>query len=118
MYNQSMKSNNIGERIRKQRQSIGMSIKTLSAILNVDRSTIYRYEDGRVNDFSYKILLPLSIALKTSPGYLLGLEDPEYKYKDTGKDIEELFNQLNDENALKVKMYIIDLIELQKSKSQ
>lgn len=52
-----------------------MSVEELADILNKNKATIYRYENGDIGKVPYDILKPLSEALDVSVGYLLGSED-------------------------------------------
>ena len=65
----------ISKRIKDRRQELGMSVEELADILNKNKATIYRYENGDIGKVPYDILEPLSGALDVSIGYLLGSED-------------------------------------------
>nr|DAW59988.1 MAG TPA: Repressor protein CI [Caudoviricetes sp.] len=65
----------ISKRIKNRRQELGMSVEELADILNKNKATIYRYENGDIGKVPYNILEPLSEALDVSIGYLLGSED-------------------------------------------
>ena len=70
----------IGDRIRKKRKELGMSADDLAVRLGKDRSTIYRYEKGDIESFPVDILDPIAVALRTTPGYLMGwISDEEAK---------------------------------------
>nr|DAX59855.1 MAG TPA: helix-turn-helix domain protein [Caudoviricetes sp.] len=64
----------IGERIREKRQNLGYTLEKLANEIGVTPSTILKYENGGINIPSDKIE-KLSIALKTTPAYLMGWED-------------------------------------------
>ncbi|PHI04334.1 helix-turn-helix domain-containing protein [Fusobacterium polymorphum] len=61
----------IGERIREERQKIGYTLEKLANEIGVTPSTILKYENGSINIPSDKIE-KLSVALKTTPAYLMG----------------------------------------------
>ena len=65
----------ISKRIKNRRQELGMSVEELADMLNKNKATIYRYENGDIGKVPYDILEPLSEALDVSIGYLLGSED-------------------------------------------
>lgn len=65
----------ISKRIKNRRKELGMSVEELADILNKNKATIYRYENGDIGKVPYDILEPLSEALDVSIGYLLGSED-------------------------------------------
>ena len=64
----------IGERIREKRQNLGYTLEKLANEIGVTPSTVLKYENGGINIPSDKIE-KLSIALKTTPAYLMGWED-------------------------------------------
>ena len=61
----------IGKQIRKRRKELKMSVDELSAKIGKDRSTIYRYENGDIENFPLVLLFPLADALQTTPQELL-----------------------------------------------
>ncbi|WP_127588911.1 LexA family protein [Paenibacillus koleovorans] len=65
----------VGDRIKKQRKLLGMSVDTLAEKLNKNRATVYRYESDDIDNMPISILEPLAKALKVSPGYLMGWVD-------------------------------------------
>ena len=65
----------IGERIKLRRKELGMSADKLGAILGKDRSTIFRYEKGDIENLPLDILQPIAKALMTTPQYLMGWGD-------------------------------------------
>ena len=54
-----------------------MSADELAKKLKKDRSTIYRYEKGDIENLPLDILEPIAQALETTPAYLMGWENPE-----------------------------------------
>lgn len=62
----------IGQRIKFLRTKRGMSIDELAIRLGKNRTTIYRYENGDIENLPLDILNPLADALNTTPGYLMG----------------------------------------------
>lgn len=99
--------NVVGERIRELRKKQKMSVDDLAKKINKSRATIYRYENGEIENAPYTILVPLAKALNTTPTYLLGMEE-EYennndlclnelnecikKYSFTDEELEDLLN--------------------------
>jgi transcriptional regulator with XRE-family HTH domain len=65
----------IGERIKQRRKELGMSADKLGEILGKDRSTIFRYEKGDIENLPLDILQPIAKALMTTPQYLMGWSD-------------------------------------------
>lgn len=65
---------NIGQRIKERRKALKMSADELGAKLGKDRSTVYRYENGDIENLPIDILEPIAAALETTPQYLMGWE--------------------------------------------
>lgn len=91
---------NTGDIIKQRRKDLGMSVSELARRIGKDRATIYRYEDGSIENMPMNILEPLAKALETTPADLLGWK-----------------NNLTDDNAeLSVRMLqradIIDIVKI------
>ena len=67
----------IGERIKRRRIELGLSVDELAKKLGKNRATIYRYESGSIKDLPMTILDPLANALMTSPADLMGYMDQD-----------------------------------------
>lgn len=65
----------IGQRIRSMRTQQGLSIDDLAYRLGKNRTTIYRYENGDIENLPLGILDSLANALNTTPAYLMGWEN-------------------------------------------
>lgn len=76
----------IGDRIKNRRKYLRMSAEELGKRLGKDRSTIYRYEKGDIENLPLDILEPIAEALETTPQYLMGWEEVRKK-NDTLSDI-------------------------------
>lgn len=114
---------NIGQRIKQRRKALGMTADELGARLGKDRSTIYRYEKGDIENLPLDILEPIAAALQTTPQYLMGWEQVQQK-NSTLADItvrmrtdSEFFslmegiNQLNPEQLASVKQIVSVLLK-------
>lgn len=64
----------IGNRIKILRSRLGMSIDELAEKLGKNRTTVYRYENGDIENLPLGTLDPLATALGTTPAYLMGWE--------------------------------------------
>lgn len=64
----------IGQRIKERRKALKMSAEELGKRLGKDRSTIYRYEKGDIENLPLDILEPIAKALNTTPQFLMGWE--------------------------------------------
>ncbi len=65
----------IGDRIKNRRKYLKMSADELGKRLGKDRSTIYRYEKGDIENLPLDILDPIAKALGTTPQYLMGWDN-------------------------------------------
>ena len=65
---------NVGEIIKKRRKELGLSAEEVANELNVDRSTVYRYESQDIEKLPTTILEKLAVVLNVSPAILMGWE--------------------------------------------
>lgn len=63
-----------------------MSAEELAKRIGKDRSTVFRYEKGDIENLPLDILEPIAKALGTTPQYLMGWEEVQKK-NDTLTDI-------------------------------
>ena len=82
----------IGQRIKQRRKELKMSAEELGKRLGKDRSTIYRYEKGDIENLPLDILEPIATALQTTPQYLMGWQKVQKK-NDTLSDIVLKLNE-------------------------
>lgn len=66
----------IGERIKQRRLELGYTADALAKLLNKNIATIYRYENGDIENMPIDVLEPLAKALNTTPAYLMGWQEP------------------------------------------
>jgi len=64
----------VGERIKARRKELGFSVDDLAAKLGKNRATVYRYENGEIENLPTTVLEPLAKALLTTPADLMGWE--------------------------------------------
>ncbi len=62
----------VGQRIKACRKKKGLSVDELAEKLNKNRATVYRYQNGEIENFPITVLEPIAKALDTSPAYLMG----------------------------------------------
>ena len=65
----------VGKRIKQRRKDLGISADKLASLIGKDRSTIFRYEKGDIENLPLDILEPIAEALKTTPQFLMGWEE-------------------------------------------
>ncbi len=66
---------NIGERIKKRREENGLSLQDVADQLDVNRSSVMRWENGETSRIKLPIVEKLAQILQTSPGYLMGYKN-------------------------------------------
>ena len=62
----------VGQRIRRRRLALGVSVDDLARALGKNRTTIYRYENSLIENLPSAVLEPLAKALDTTPEALMG----------------------------------------------
>ncbi len=66
---------NIGQRIKKRRKQLGISVDDMTTRLNKNRSTLFRYESGEIENLPLDIVKPIADILQTTPEWLMGWEE-------------------------------------------
>lgn len=69
-----IKEDTVGQRIKAQRQRLGLTQENLASMLRLPKTTISTYENDKV-DIKSSALVGIARALKTTPNYLLGYGD-------------------------------------------
>lgn len=88
---------NTGDRIKQRRLELGLTADDLADRINKSRATIYRYENGDIENIPTTILEPLAKALDTTPADLMGWTD-ETQDK-SNNTLDEIINMLPDKLA-------------------
>lgn len=84
---------NIGNRIKSRREELGLTLTQLADQVEVNRTTIMRYEKGDTDKFPVSLLTPFAKALRCSEEYLLGWTDePSPAIHCTNSALRELLN--------------------------
>ena len=119
----------IGQRIRMSRLQQGLSIDDLATRLGKNKTTIYRYENGDIENLPLGILDSLADALNTTPAYLMGWTDncvKESSVSNSAMSPEILYlskwfsehglNELTEDECDKVLEYAKFLISIRETK--
>ena len=93
----------VGKRIRERRKELNLSVDELAKKLNKNRTTVYRYEKGEIENLPMDILGPLAKALNTTPAYLMGWDDKPISAFDTIKDYYRL--SIDNEDNIRVERF-------------
>ena len=68
----------VGARIKQRREALGFTVDYVASVLEKNRATIYRYENGGIDDIPISAVNKLADLLSTTPAYLMGwTDDPE-----------------------------------------
>lgn len=84
----------IAKRIKERRMSLGFSYQTLADRTGLSKSTLQRYETGGIKNVPLDKLQTLADGLNTTPNYLMGWEEDQYK-PDGIHSRGELYNVIN-----------------------
>lgn len=83
----------IGNRIRKQRESFGLSQTELAEKVKISKQTLYKYENNIITNIPSDKIEEIAKYLCVSPAYLMGWEDA-FPIK-SQPEIIEYYNMLN-----------------------
>lgn len=103
----------IGERIKKRREELGMSQTELAEKVGyTSRSSVAKLETN-ANGMTQSKIVIFAKALKTTPSYLMGWDDnhTEETGKATESTVLQKYNRLNFVGQCKVDAYIDGLLE-------
>lgn len=92
----------VGKRIRGRRKELNISVDELAKRLNKNRTTVYRYEKGDIENLPIDVLDPLAQALDTTPAHLMGWDIKPNK--DTAT-VGELLKMMRTQRNMTVKEY-------------
>lgn len=102
-----MDVSSIGKRIREQRKANGLTLEDLAKAVGVSRQTIFRYENGTIENIPIIQLFSISKKLNVSTSFLLGLEN-EKEY--------EMFLDLKHKRGFLELLFILQGMDSQKVK--
>ena len=128
---------NTGDRIKKRRIELGLTADELAEKIGKSRATIYRYENGDIENMPTSILEPLAKVLKTTPADLMGWEEIDARFSGREasdktyskiaqnieqhhgiiKEIVNVCEQLSNENRRKTLQYSKGLLSIQQMDS-
>lgn len=102
----------VGKRIKERRIELNMSVDELAKRLDKNRTTVYRYEKGDIENLPMDILGPLAKALNTTPAYLMGWDSKPNSMIDTITD----YYRLSTEDLSKGKVECEDNVRIKRFK--
>lgn len=92
----------VGEKIKKRRKELNLSVDDVAKRLNKNRATIYRYENNDIENMPITVLNRLSKILEISPMVIMGWEEVS---------VQEKYNQLTDEQKKNIDLLLDDYIK-------
>lgn len=86
----------IGDRIKQRRIELGFDADELAKRIGKSRATVYRYENGDIENMPTTVLEPIAKALNTTPAYLMGWsESEELAVRNITKELTKISNRTN-----------------------
>lgn len=92
----------VGEKIKKRRKELNLSVDEVAKRLNKNRATIYRYENNDIENMPITVLNGLSKILEISPMVLMGWKE---------SSVQKKYNQLTDEQKNNIDLLLDDYIK-------
>lgn len=118
----------LGEKIKKRREELGLSVDDVAKKLGKHRSTIYRYESEEISKFPTEALEPLAVVLQTTPGDLMRWGDTPANPQDTPaadtppqdvtEELDRQFTELWESLDERGKMALAGILEIAARKSR
>lgn len=68
---------NKGDRIKKLRNELGLTLENVADKVGTSRQTIQRYESGEISNIPSDKIEAMAVVLKTSPAYIMGWEQED-----------------------------------------
>ncbi len=87
-------------RIRECREACGMTVDDLAKILGKNRATVYRYDNGQIENIPIQVVSILAATFDVDPMYLIGLSDEKGSF-----NREQPVTQLDDEHKELIDRY-------------
>lgn len=105
---------NLSERIKERREELGLSYSDISKVTGLSRSTLLRYENGRIKNIPADKIELLANVLKMNPVQMMGWD--MNLITDGISENEKLlisnFRELNTKGKTKVIEYINDMMKI------
>lgn len=80
----------VGDRIKQRRIQLGIDADELAHRIGKSRATVYRYENGDIENMPTTILEPLAKILNTTPAYLMGWDEEDPNIQNRDADLEAI----------------------------
>lgn len=86
----------IGERIKHARDLRGATLEDIAKKVGVTKSTIQRYENGKINTIKIPVVESIAVSLDVNPAWIVGKSDIMELPLQKQPQILQYYNQLND----------------------
>lgn len=89
----------LGEKIKKRRIELGLSVDEVAEKIGKNRATVYRYENSDISDIPTGVLEALAKALSTTPARLMGYNDDgltDRDRRDIAEEVQRFIARLGD----------------------
>lgn len=96
----------IGRRIRRRRMELEITVDEMARRLGKNRATVYRYENGDIEDFSTSVLADIAEILHTTPADLMGYTNEPATPSDQGQALIAAYRSLNNEGKQALNDYV------------
>ena len=108
----------LGKRIYDLRKAHGLTLEEVGQAVGVGRSTVRKWENGIIANMRRDKIKKLSVALHTTPAYLMGWTDDPLEAVESQapamssqlKAVADALAQMNDEGRAKLLDYAADLV--------
>lgn len=112
----------IGERIRKQRDSLGISQTYLAKKVGISKQTLYKYETDIITNIPSNKIEDIGKILNVSPAYLMGWEENIVPkeisthdcYDKSTKEALKLYIQLNSDDQGEIRGEMKQMLKAEK----
>lgn len=86
----------IGNRIRRARNLRSATLDDIAQKVGVTKSTVQRYENGKINNIKIPVVESIATALGVNPAWIVGKSDIMELPSQVPPKIIQYYNQLND----------------------
>lgn len=80
----------LSDRIKARRTELGLTLEDIGNTLGVSKTTIQRYESGKIKNLKQATIKRLAVVLRTTPEYLMGWDEQK-----TSKPTEDIDPQIS-----------------------
>lgn len=107
----------IGKRIKQTREEKNMSLQDVAELTGVARSTVQRYEAGRIDKIKLPVIESIGRSLGVRPDWLIGKTNNKFPEAKKTPDIIIYYNNLNS-NGKEIATEQVRLLTLDKKYTQ